>query len=1185
LGRVISQGVAAAGGGIMAALGWRLGVAGVILVAIAMSLRVQPGGTLAFEPPDKPGPDSKEKSNSSGKQVIRDLEHLKNLPPGSVIVVVEEKKLKDVLRLVPKAVVLTPEEHQKLRDEITQLKAKLQPEKPQRPTECKLTGVVEGDVARLRAEFKFKKEKARVLLGCRLGQPTAVTLDGALPVLELTDEGFVVHVDKEGEHQVQLDLEVNLTAKENKAGERSFALDLPQMVITSLELDLPEGVKDVMLTTSRNREAESRRRATHADGKHTVLPRQTLGTIDSLELTWKGPAGPSTAPPILTAQALILVRLSESQLATEAELTLKALRGQPSEWRLLVPPKATVEVKPRGPEEGEPATVDAPDETTRIVHLKEPSSDPLQVIVRATHPRTKGTWPVGPFVVVGAERQRGTILIAAPAEPRPRFLPRGEVSPRDVSADDSRRDFKPIAAFSYWKLPAPDKPGKPIPPLLEVGIEPSQGTIASRVTHSLTLQQSPPAWKVRTTIQATPLAGSVEAVRVQLPAEGYQLDTELSPTEPGGRVVEIKLAQKQTKLFQVTLEATMPAPAAGARQASLELPRPLQATDRGGEVTIVLPDDLELVLPQPRGPWNIAKPQRYNSQTWRAERMPERLDIAWQPHRPEVSAAALVDLTISGSQVLVAHQLWFTSPQAPAEVRFRKPEGLNIQAVERGTAAPPDQNRPDILVVVPSEPLSEKRPLLLKYAFTIPNRPGRDGAGRAPAFIVPLLMPEQTAQGEIKVRVVSEPGVLPELVSGPWEELPLEGVEGRRLASLVLRGSRLDLPLSLRLSEGAAGVLATVGAERVLIRVRVTELGQQRCQARFLINQVSTRYLDIELPVPLFTVTPIIKLGGLDVPWGPVEAGGPRPAGNADPARVARVHVGPRFVPKLQFGNERVVLDVWYQLGPGQMPARADGWARALGPLQTTLLSPRLCGHSGRASVRWEVNLPPDWLPLYQEGIFPSPQTWSWRGWLLAPRPTASAADLERWFLGSDGLRASGFNPEVIEDAEADTAYPSLTSWRTDLEPLRITHTPQQPWLLACSLSVLAVGLGLYFLPLRRVLFWAVGLSLCLSAAVVGMFWPGILSYVLFGCEPGLIVLVLVILLQWLLYRRYRRQVVFMPGFTRLKAGSSLIRKSGSSQQRAEPSTVDALPPASSGQWATAPAPPAGSSQTKNSGA
>jgi len=187
--------------------------------------------------------------------------------------------------------------------------------------------------------------------------------------------------------------------------------------------------------------------------------------------------------------------------------------------------------------------------------------------------------------------------------------------------------------------------------------------------------------------------------------------------------------------------------------------------------------------------------------------------------------------------------------------------------------------------------------------------------------------------------------------------------------------------------------------------------------------------------------------------------------------------------------------------------------------------------------------------------------------------------------LGSDGLRASGFNPEVIEDAEADTAYPSLTSWRTDLEPLRITHTPQQPWLLACSLSVLAVGLGLYFLPLRRVLFWAVGLSLCLSAAVVGMFWPGILSYVLFGCEPGLIVLVLVILLQWLLYRRYRRQVVFMPGFTRLKAGSSLIRKSGSSQQRAEPSTVDALPPASSGQWATAPAPPAGSSQTKNSGA
>jgi hypothetical protein len=300
--------------------------------------------------------------------------------------------------------------------------------------------------------------------------------------------------------------------------------------------------------------------------------------------------------------------------------------------------------------------------------------------------------------------------------------------------------------------------------------------------------------------------------------------------------------------------------------------------------------------------------------------------------------------------------------------------------------------------------------------------------------------------------------------------------------------------------------------------------------------------------------------------------------------RIARVRVGSGFF------NRPKVLDVWYQLEPGQTAARTASWARALGPLQTTLQPPRLCGQSGRAAVRWQVTLPPDWLPLHQEGVFPSQQSWAWRGWLLAPQPSSTSADLERWFQGTDGPRASGFIPETLDGEQADAAYPSLTSWRTDQEALRITHAPQQPWLLACSLTLLAVGLGLYFLPLRRVLFWAVGLSVCFAAAVVGMFWPGVLSFVIYGCEPGLVVLLLVIVLQWLLHRRYQRQVVFLPGFTRLKAGSSLIRKGGSSQQRGEPSTVDALPAASDGQWAATPVQPseggqaktAGSSQTKN---
>ena len=47
--------------------------------------------------------------------------------------------------------------------------------------------------------------------------------------------------------------------------------------------------------------------------------------------------------------------------------------------------------------------------------------------------------------------------------------------------------------------------------------------------------------------------------------------------------------------------------------------------------------------------------------------------------------------------------------------------------------------------------------------------------------------------------------------------------------------------------------------------------------------------------------------------------------------------------------------------------------------------------------------------------------------------------------------------------------------------------------------------------------------------------------------------------LQWMLQRRYHRQVIFMPGFTRLKPGSSLQRTGSRNVPRGQ-STVDEPP-------------------------
>jgi hypothetical protein len=226
--------------------------------------------------------------------------------------------------------------------------------------------------------------------------------------------------------------------------------------------------------------------------------------------------------------------------------------------------------------------------------------------------------------------------------------------------------------------------------------------------------------------------------------------------------------------------------------------------------------------------------------------------------------------------------------------------------------------------------------------------------------------------------------------------------------------------------------------------------------------------------------------------------------------------------------------------------------------------------------------LPADWVPLSDDGAFPADLSWAWRGWLVGVRPNSSMADLERWLVEPDERGSAD---------EGDPIYASVAPWRTDLEPLTIRHAPQQAWLLGCSVGLLAAALALYLSRAHRLVFWLIFASIIGGLMSIGLLWSGALSAVLYGCEPGLAALGIVVAVQWLLQRRYRRQVVFLPSFKRVKGtGSVLIPNSGANRTR-EPSTVDAIPPIPSNQWAAGgPTPSAagrtqlpGSSQTKAS--
>ena len=119
---------------------------------------------------------------------------------------------------------------------------------------------------------------------------------------------------------------------------------------------------------------------------------------------------------------------------------------------------------------------------------------------------------------------------------------------------------------------------------------------------------------------------------------------------------------------------------------------------------------------------------------------------------------------------------------------------------------------------------------------------------------------------------------------------------------------------------------------------------------------------------------------------------------------------------------------------------------------------------------------------------------------------------------------------------------------------------PRSAWLTLCSGTAVIGFLALFFLPFARGVLWALLVLLGAGLLAGALLWPTLVPAVVAGCQPAVVAIALVLGVHWLLHERYRRQVVFIPGFTRAKGGSSLVRSSTNRRPR-EASTVDAPPP------------------------
>lgn len=1061
---------------------------------------------------------------------------LSKLPQGTIIVIGEDPR--DALQQ-PGVIVLTAEKFKEMLDQIEQLKLKTAAEKPETPGRCKISGRVEGDVVSLTLQYEFetRKRKTLVALGGQkmngsVAWPTAVTLDdGRLPLMPPAgDDGFVVQVDAPGPHKMTLDVELMVTARGAKGGERGFEIGLPRASITTIDyLDLPEAVREVRS----NGRPLAAKELSSRNGQRRPQP---LGPADRLDVAWKGPA-PPPAQALQTAQATIDVHVDEAQVTIQAELTLQMKSGQTAVWQIQAPPPPQATVDPDVPaSDPRGVTVTAPAVDARVpvwtIKLKEPSDEPLKVRVRLRQPRAGKTVTVTPFPVIGAVHQNGTIIVTVPPELRYRARTRGEVSQREVP-EELRRAAGNIAVFGYWNLPAA-RNDQPAAAALELDVEMVKGGVEVETAYQLRLTEQ--GWQVAAALDVTPVRAVVERLEVELPADGdfkagpaLLAEPDMEIKEVGGkRIGVIKLVGKQSRPFKLTVEGVAPA-AKGAVAAVVALPRPQQVIDKGAKLTLALPESAELLAV--REPGDGPLPLDRRDRPWRFERTPARIELTWRERRSELSVETVADVTLADRQAQVRQRLRF-----PALLEGLKEIALRAPDLPAGRTP-----------FVDGQPLTAGAPgvwlapvkaagIVVEYSFPLPA-PEKNGRGKH--FALPLFWPEGTTRCATKVRLWSDPGTQPRLAGGPWEELPAEAVAERdTLPALVLRGGGVETPLLLRLATPTGVALSGVSVDRVLIQAAIIEGEQQTYRARFLLGKVAARHIDIELPAPLAALNLEVLLDGLRLTnLQAVDEDG----AEAETGRIARVHVEPELY------HKPVVLDVRYQIGPG----RGDGQGR----LCATLVPPRLRGAVLLGRVRWLVALPPEWVAFCPDVRVAVEQGWGWRGNLPAPRPAASAVDLEHWFQADRRDEPGGSLSAADVELVAAQATPA---------PLAVWHVAQQTWLLGCSLAVLALGLGLYFAAWPRGLFWAALLGLGLGLLAVGLFWPGVLPWLAYGCEPGAVVLLLVIGVQWFLQRRYRRQVVFMPGFSRLAPGSSILRGNGASsshRRRGEPSTVD-VPPA-----------------------
>jgi len=942
---------------------------------------------------------------------------------------------------------------------------------------------------------------------------------------------------------VSLDLEVPISKRGTK-GELGFDLGLPRAAITTLTLDqAPAKVKTIVVGT-RTAEAvvvvprlpEMKRANLSVDqliGK--ALP---LGATDIVEVTWDAPTTATTSEVALSAESDVKVRIDETQVETEAKIRL---RGPTREWLLTLPVGADVNVDragggPTGTSTTEPtptgmtATVvrpTDPNKPTWLIRLPTEvvASDWVATVsVRQSRPKVgdvkyRGPYPVGPFSLPATVRHHGKVSVQATAGVRVGFKPLAEFRRQDLPAG---ADEDLVAVFTFASLPVVS--GSKPAAWMELDARQAVAVPRVRPTHKWTLTST--GWKLDSAIRVTPPPrGEVDQLVVELPATW--LSVEAGPDivdevvvikqTPTVRTLGIRLKTPARANVELTLTALVP-PAVGGREMSIQMPRFFHADER--DLTRYLPvdeRDTKLQVSVPDGfevratavPWDAnpslpsdtLKPMSGAVNPHAAvtvvggefDRGAGRIDVAWQPYRPELNCDIRAEVTVQERQFTVTQTFKFRRAADDAKpIRLRGPALVGLQS------------NPPLDPIASGEwefrPPADAKEFTLNVSFAVRSQLKPEGLLAVP---VQLMWPETATRVDTVLRVWGGGTRRAERFEGPWRELPTEvAVDRDSLPWYTLSASGVGVPLRLDIPEGS--VAGAVQVERALVQAILGDDGGCGIRARFLLRKYPSTGLDVELP----TSTAMEML--------------------VDDKRVE-----PKVVATHADGSPKLVHVPLTESKPGRafvtLEVRCQTTAaRERG--RRFVVAPALVGAQFRSPIRWYMSTPASVSPLYLvDGSQPEVR-WVWRGVGFAPMSAVTPAELDHWYaVGSEDDQGDA-------DTNSTTVGDTFAARQPAVGPVEVILLPRIGWIGGCAAIVFVVG----FL-LSRLQPWLLGPVLGVVGVIVAVLavrFPHPAAQAAAAAQPGLFALAVLLGGQaaWRWYAR--RRIEHLPGFSRVVPNS-----------------------------------------------